>query len=304
MCGYLYTHKWSFGKVGKDFRDKLSPDNRGKHAMVVSLLGGEHKQKLSNVKIESKDFREVMKENNTKDTLVYLDPPYDGIHNLYKKEGVTPEEVCKAAKEHKGKVLISYNDTPRVRKAAKKYGLQIEKIKHEYTFGRQDKGQEEVYELLISNYDTKAVRRENRKAVANSKGLIKRRDPPLKPKPEPRSEPEWREPPTPCKHYLIKHPDGSYHRAKATHPIKMVDLKRWYADCTVYELKQNRWVKLFGSGAKQLKKDKIVSGLDATGKVVSDLATRASASKSYAYQVLKKSRKAKIAGRRDLRYRN
>lgn len=76
-----------------------------------------------------------------------------------------------------------------------------------------------------------------------------------------------------------------------------------YAGCTVYELRSKGWVKLFGSGAKTLKKDKIIKGLDAGGKPVKELAGDADASRSYAYQVLKKSRNAKVAGRRDLRYK-
>jgi hypothetical protein len=53
-----------------------------------------------------------------------------------------------------------------------------------------------------------------------------------------------------------------------------------------------------------LKRDKIIKGLDADGKEVRELAGDAGASRSYAYRVLKKSKKARIAGRRDLRYKN
>lgn len=101
----------------------------------------------------------------------------------------------------------------------------------------------------------------------------------------------------PGRYYLIKHPDGTYHRAKVTRPVKIAELKHRCAGCTVYELRRNQWVKLFGSGAKQLKKDKIIGGLDAEGQAVRDLAEGAGASKSYAYQVLKKSKKAKRAKR-------
>jgi hypothetical protein len=110
----------------------------------------------------------------------------------------------------------------------------------------------------------------------------------------------------PCKYYFIKHPDGSSNQVKVTRPIKIAELKFRFAGCTVYELRQNRWVKLFGSGARVLKKDKLLKALDADGKSVRELAGDAGASSSYAYQVLKKSRKAKRAKRKSsesLRYR-
>lgn len=109
---------------------------------------------------------------------------------------------------------------------------------------------------------------------------------------------------TPSKRYLIKHPDGTYHQAKAIRPVRMEELKMRYQGCTVYELRRGEWVKLFGSGAKQLKRDRIIRELNAEGKAVGELAENADASRSYAYQVLKKSRKAKIAGRRELKYKN
>lgn len=110
--------------------------------------------------------------------------------------------------------------------------------------------------------------------------------------------------PQPSKHYLIHHPNGTYSKVKAFRPMKVSELKYIYPGCTVYELRGMKWVKLFGRGAGQLKKDKIIKGLDASGRGVRELAGDAGASRSYAYRVLKESRKAKVAGRRDLRYKN
>ena len=109
---------------------------------------------------------------------------------------------------------------------------------------------------------------------------------------------------SPSKRYLIKHPDGTHHQAKALRPVRTEELKMRYQGCTVYELRRGEWVKLFGSGAKRLKKDKILRELSAEGKAVGELAENANATRGYAYQVLKKSRKAKIAGRKNLRYKN
>lgn len=110
----------------------------------------DYKKKLGNVRIMNKDFKQVMQQYDSPETFHYLDPPYVGTQGLY-KEGKTilPKEVCETAKKMKGKVMISYNDNPEVRK--KCYGLKITPIDTRYVFAANSNNKKGK-ELLITNY--------------------------------------------------------------------------------------------------------------------------------------------------------
>lgn len=152
VCRYLYRNKWSYAGAGNHFVKKIGDRHRG-----IKQITPEHKSRLSGVKIENKDFKQVVKENDSKNAFIYMDPPYPDTYD-YGKPPVDPEEVCKLAARAKGKVLISYNNHPAVRKAAKKYGLKIKRIRTRYTMGSDmSDGGRVVTELLISNYDLNKV---------------------------------------------------------------------------------------------------------------------------------------------------
>lgn len=110
----------------------------------------DYKEKLKDTKVLSEDYKKVIKKyGNNKKSFIYADPPYVGTEKVYKEhEGVTPEDVCQIAKSIDGKMLISYNDHPRVRKACR--GLHIKGIGINYTLGI-DKSKKSK-ELLIANY--------------------------------------------------------------------------------------------------------------------------------------------------------
>ena len=157
VCSYLYRNKWSYAKAGKSFLDKAQVCGGNSRSAGIKSITQEHKLRLSGVKIENKDFKQVVKENDSKNAFIYMGPPYPDTYD-YGKPPVDPEEVCKLAAKAKGKVLISYNNHPAVRKAAKKYGLKIKRIRTRYTMGSDmSDGGRVVTELLISNYDLNKV---------------------------------------------------------------------------------------------------------------------------------------------------
>jgi len=165
VCSYLYRNKWSYAKAGKSFLDKAQVCGGNSRNAGIKSITPEHKKRFSGVKIENKDFKQVVKENDSKNTFIYMDPPYPDTYD-YGKPAVDPDEVCKLAAKAKGKVLISYNDHPAVRKAAKKYGLKIKRIRTRYTMGSDmSDGGRVVTELLISNYDMDKVKKEKEKTA-------------------------------------------------------------------------------------------------------------------------------------------
>jgi DNA adenine methylase len=167
-CEIKYIAQWSFGtntnakryvldgdkkkklkKYGNRFREK----DKTFGIKYQNAHKEDYKEKLKNTKILSQDYKKVIKRyGNKKSSFIYADPPYVGTEKVYKEhEGVTPEDVCQIAKSIDGKMLISYNDIPRIRKACR--GLRIKKVNTKYTLGADnDSKNKSAKELLIANY--------------------------------------------------------------------------------------------------------------------------------------------------------
>lgn len=151
-CDVAYLNKLSFGSNNRNFGGEKKYHKKSKEVGIKyqKQHQKDYKDKLKNTKILSQDFEAVMKNNDSKDTFHYLDPPYVGSEKVYKEnDSVTPERVCSVSKKMKGKVMISYNNHPKVRNACK--GLKISKINTRYTLGA-DSNNKKGSEVLITNY--------------------------------------------------------------------------------------------------------------------------------------------------------
>jgi len=140
-CEVIKLHKHGFSG-----RPECYADKGGKK--FNNTMDEKNIEKLKKTKVLCQDFKKVMEKYDSKDTLFYLDPPYVEAGGAYATHGVTPEEVCNVAKKMKGKVVISYDNNKKVRKACK--GLKFRKLTVPYTAPggkRFDKK-----ELLITNY--------------------------------------------------------------------------------------------------------------------------------------------------------
>ena len=109
-----------------------------------------YKDKLSNVTLSSKDYKQVIKAHDGKETFFYLDPPYEKSKGLYEKEELNFEELSDTLKKIKGKFLLSINDSPRIRKLFKPFKIVSLMVKGQAR-GNSDLGQDRK-ELLIKNY--------------------------------------------------------------------------------------------------------------------------------------------------------
>jgi len=146
-CAYFGVNKRSYGcKMGQP-NFVPNPGNTGKQ---LKNSCGKYSDKLKKAKILNEDFKSVVKRFDSKSTFHYLDPPYVDTWG-YGQGPVNPEDVCSLAKSAKGKVILSYNDHPRVRKACK--GLNFKKVQTTYEMQKSQTGQsKKVKELLISNF--------------------------------------------------------------------------------------------------------------------------------------------------------
>lgn len=151
-CDVAYLNKLSFGSGMKTFATKKYKGKGHKETGVTyqNAHAEDYKEKLKSTTILNQDFARVMETYDSSSTFHYLDPPYVGTEKVYKEnKDISPERVCKVAKKMKGKVMISYNDHPEVRKHCK--GLKISKTNTRYTLSSNDNNKQ-AKEVLITNF--------------------------------------------------------------------------------------------------------------------------------------------------------
>lgn len=156
-CDYIYLNKTSYSSKSFSGKPAYSYDHRydrrNAEGRTICIDGF----KLNHVILQSQDFRSAIKQNDSRDTLFYIDPPYVKANEkscLYGKGfcSVTPEHVAQAVRKIKGKALISYDDHPEVRKAFR--GFKFEHIVLPYSLAKDKDGKVKgkTKELLIRNY--------------------------------------------------------------------------------------------------------------------------------------------------------
>jgi len=110
-------------------------------------------QRMRHVEIKNQDFRKVIKEADGKDTFIYLDPPYPATARPYGfGDELTAQDIFEAVKGIKGKFLLSYKDTPEIKKIFCS-DFKCEVVETNYEIQKSVTGHgRKVTELLISNY--------------------------------------------------------------------------------------------------------------------------------------------------------
>ena len=139
-CEFIKLHKHGYGGLPQFYADKNG-------RKFNNTIDEKNIEKLKKTKVLCQDYKKVMEKYDSKDTLHYLDPPYVEAGGAYLTHGVTPKEVCEVAKKMKGKVVISYDKNPEVRKACK--GLKFRNLSIVYTASGKKRKAEEY---LITNY--------------------------------------------------------------------------------------------------------------------------------------------------------
>lgn len=111
--------------------------------------------RLKRATVTHLDYKDVVKKYDAPDTLFFLDPPYPGTTppTKFRSEQAPPESVCELARRVKGKVLITYMDTPRTRAACA--GLHMKRVVSKHAAAHVTKTSAKRHELLISNFPLK-----------------------------------------------------------------------------------------------------------------------------------------------------
>ena len=115
----------------------------------------EFEKRLKRTTFENLDYRTAFRKHDANGVLTFMDPPYPGTVQPYRGDpgAVQPEDVCDLARGAKGKVIITYNDTPRIRTACA--GLQMTSVPVRHASKHVTRGKSDVRELVISNFKLK-----------------------------------------------------------------------------------------------------------------------------------------------------
>lgn len=137
----LVPSRWGFSKESKS---RFDPES------VRDILFQAHRR-LRNAYVENRDFTELILTYDGERTFFYCDPPYLDTYGYGADFDETHfQKLADLARNVKGKILISANDHPVIRKLFD--GMVIKEIRTKYTIqnGNNDMP---ANELLISNYE-------------------------------------------------------------------------------------------------------------------------------------------------------
>ena len=111
-----------------------------------------YSERLKNTKIFNTDYKTIIKKYDSPNSLIYLDPPYEGsTKEHYKNSIIDYEELKNILSKIKGKFLLSINKSDRIKELFKNFN--ISEIKTEYVnpiTGSKDK--KTITEYIIKNY--------------------------------------------------------------------------------------------------------------------------------------------------------
>ncbi len=151
---YLFNTISSFGKrINGGFQySKTGEDNTKTFNNKIQTIKQFH-ERLKNTYIFNRNYKEIIKKFDSKDTFFYFDPPYKDTQK-YETNDIDYIEFQKEIKNIKGKFIVShyYDDY------IKEYfnGYKIEHLKHFRSISKQKDGKrpnKKVDEIIIMNYN-------------------------------------------------------------------------------------------------------------------------------------------------------
>ena len=152
----------SFGGRGETFGTvKKSSGGASKSQKNVAEKIDAIHNRLDKVMIENRDFERLIKQYDFEDAFFYCDPPYTyGCgYEITTTEGFEHERLRDTLKDIKGRFLLSYDDSPKVRVLYKGYEMiEVERLNgiNNKDGGTQRKNKM-FKELLIANYPIKEL---------------------------------------------------------------------------------------------------------------------------------------------------
>lgn len=149
---FYYLQKMAFGGrmtsptfgVAATAPPRLNLDRIGEDLSMAHM-------RLSRTYIEHLDWVECIKRYDRPGTLFYLDPPYHGTAGYGGDFGLEQyDAMAELARTIQGRMIISVNDIPEMRKAFD--GLVMDTVGIHYTVGGANRSKKKSQELIIKNW--------------------------------------------------------------------------------------------------------------------------------------------------------
>ena len=104
---------------------------------------------MKNTTITKGDWKKTFKYDSPT-TFFYLDPPYEASKGLYKQPDIDYEDLANRMRKLKGKVMLSINKSPEIKKLFK--GFRIKTVLLKWKGGATQIGKDNREEYIITNY--------------------------------------------------------------------------------------------------------------------------------------------------------
>jgi len=111
-----------------------------------------YKNMLKGVQITNKDYYDVLKKYDSKDTFFFIDPPYEDTKKVfYENTNINYELLAEQLKKIKGLFLLTLNDSKNLQNIFKDFI--IKKVKIPIKWKNQKNKYVYRYELFVMNYE-------------------------------------------------------------------------------------------------------------------------------------------------------
>lgn len=156
---FLFLITRSFGGRGEHFGcTKVSCGGASKSQIKVLFKIDAIHKRLDKVLIENRDFESLIKHYDHEDAFFYCDPPYScgAGYEVTSTKGFDHERLRTALGQIKGRFLLSYDDSPKIRELYKGYEMiAVERLNGINNKQGSDRKNKMFKELLIANYPIK-----------------------------------------------------------------------------------------------------------------------------------------------------
>ena len=126
----LIVTKHSFGGHAQGFMGRNACAAGKGAGRNLKASAWRYKERLKHVVIRNQDWKKVAKKYDGPHTFFYFDPPYMTQKGTWGYAAMQPEPIAKFLKSLKGKWILSYENTPRMKKlfSGKKYTVKTVRL--------------------------------------------------------------------------------------------------------------------------------------------------------------------------------
>ena len=158
---FLFLITRSFAGMGENYGTvkKVGGGANKSQANMLLKIDAIHKR-LDKVLIENRDFEKLITQYDHKDAFFYCDPPYTygAGYDVTSTKDFDHERLRDLLKNIKGRFLLSYDDSPKIRELYKGYEMiEIERLNGLNNRQGGERKNKIFKELLIANYSIKEL---------------------------------------------------------------------------------------------------------------------------------------------------